>query len=94
MWNTLRYYWIVARGFRLRPWKSPYLRWRFETFLGAEANHLTAAKFFHLSWKYRKQLQNFVDWAAERRRFQEKMRHEARQQARRRREHQRPRHAA
>jgi hypothetical protein len=70
MFNTIRYYWNVARGYRLTPWKSPYLRWRFETFLGKEADNLTAAKFFHLSWRYRKQLQSFVNWAAERRRFQ------------------------
>ena len=82
MWNTLRYYWIVARGYRLNPWKSPYLRWRFETFLGGEAEHLTAGKFLRLSWKYRKQLQNFVDWAAERRRFQDHIRRMAKQQTR------------
>jgi hypothetical protein len=75
MWNTLRYYWIVARGYRFTPWKSPYLRWRFETFLGKEADHMTASKFIGLTWKYRKQLQSFVDWAAERRRFQHRARH-------------------
>ena len=70
MFKTLRYYWIVARGYRLNPWKSPYVRWHFETFLGAEAAQLTAGKFFHLLWKYRVQMQRFVDWAAERRRAQ------------------------
>ena len=68
--KTLRYYWIVARGYRFQPWKSPYLRWRFETFLGAEAADLTASKFFRLAWKYRDQMDRFVDWAAERRRIQ------------------------
>jgi len=43
---------IVARGYRLNPWQSPYLRWRFETFLGPEAAGLDAGKFFHLMWKY------------------------------------------
>ena len=56
MWKTLRLYWIAARGYRLRPWASPYLQWRFETFLGKEAADLTAKKFFQLSWKYRNQL--------------------------------------
>jgi len=70
MLNTFRYYWIAARGYRLSPWKSPYLRWRFETFLGPEAADLDARKFFHLSWKYRSQLESFADWAAERRRAQ------------------------
>jgi hypothetical protein len=70
MLKTLHYYWIVARGYRLRPWDSPYLRWRFETFLGPEAAGMNAAKFIHLTWKYRAQMQKFVDWAAERRRSQ------------------------
>ena len=70
MWKTIVYYWNAARGYRLRPWKSPYLRWRFETFLGAEAAHLTATKFFQLAWKYRDRMEIFVNWATERRRFQ------------------------
>jgi hypothetical protein len=70
MWKTIRLYWIAARGYRLRPWASPYLKWRFETFLGKEAADLDAKKFFKLSWKYRDQLQRFADWAAERRRVQ------------------------
>jgi hypothetical protein len=74
MLKTLRYYWNVARGYRLNPWKSPYLRWRFETFLGAEADNLDARKFLRLSWKYRSHMMNFVDWAAERRRVQRRIR--------------------
>jgi hypothetical protein len=70
MLKTLRYYWIVARGYRLKPWKSPYLRWRFETFLGPESANLDAGKFFQLLWKYRAQMERFIDWAAERRRVQ------------------------
>jgi hypothetical protein len=77
MLKTLRYYWNVARGYRLNPWKSPYLRWRFETFLGAEANDLDARKFLRLSWKYRSHMMNFVDWAAERRRVQRRIRYHA-----------------
>ena len=53
MFKTLQYYWNAARGYRFKPWKSPYMRWRFETFLGKEAANLTAGKFFHLAWKYR-----------------------------------------
>ncbi len=77
MLKTLQYYWNVARGYRLNPWKSPYLRWRFETFLGPEANNLDARKFLRLSWKYRSNMMNFVDWAAERRRVQRRIRHHA-----------------
>jgi len=70
MFKTLSYYWNAARGYRLNPWKSPYLRWRFETFLGKEAADMTPRKFFHLAWKYREHMERFVDWAAERRRGQ------------------------
>lgn len=72
MLNALRYYWIVARGYRLRPWRSPYLRWRLETFLGPEAADLDAGKFFRIVWRYRMELERFLDWAAERRRVQHK----------------------
>lgn len=77
MLKTLWYYWNVARGYRFKPWKSPYLRWRFETFLGTEAANLDARKFFRLSWKYRSNMMNFVDWAAERRRVQRQVRRHA-----------------
>jgi hypothetical protein len=70
MLKTLQYYWNAARGYRFKPWESPYIRWRFETFLGKEAANLTAGKFFHLAWKYRDHMERFVDWAAERQRFQ------------------------
>jgi hypothetical protein len=77
MLKTLRYYWNVARGYRLKPWKSPYVRWRFETFLGREAANLDAGKFFRLSWKYRANMSRFVDWAAERKRVQRQVRRHA-----------------
>jgi len=72
MWHVLRYYWIAARGYRLQPWKSPYLQWRFETFLGKEAANLDARKFLQLSWKYRDRLRSFADWAEVRRRSQQR----------------------
>jgi hypothetical protein len=53
------------------------LRWRFETFLGPEAKNLDARKFLRLSWKYRSNMMSFVDWAAERRRVQRRIRHHA-----------------
>jgi hypothetical protein len=74
MWNLLSYYWIAARGYRLHPWDSPYLRWRLETFLGKEAEDLRPTQFLKILWKNRHQMQNFVDWAAERRRAQARAR--------------------
>jgi hypothetical protein len=72
MLKLFRYYWITAKGYRLQPWKSPYLRWRFETFLGAEAEDMSAVRFFRLSWKYRERMERFVHWSEERRQSQRK----------------------
>jgi hypothetical protein len=70
MFEALHYYWIVARGYRLHPWKSPYLQWRFETFLGPEAAAMDARKFFRLAWKYHARMEEFVQWVGQRRREQ------------------------
>ncbi len=67
MLNALRFYWIAAKGYRLKPWKSPYLQWRMETFYGKEAKDLDAGQFFRLLWRERAQLQRFLRWADERR---------------------------
>jgi hypothetical protein len=75
MLKGLRFYWTAARGYRLRPWQSPYLRWRLETFVGPEAADLDAGKFFRILWRYRTQLESFLDWAAERRRAQRRSSH-------------------
>jgi hypothetical protein len=70
MWSALRYYWITSKGYRLQPWKSPYIRWRMETFFGSEAAELDARKLFHLLWRERAQIRRFLRWADERRREQ------------------------
>ncbi len=67
MFEALRYYWVAASGYRLCPWKSPYLRWRLETFLGKEAADLDAAKFFRICWRERERLESFLNWVSERR---------------------------
>lgn len=72
MLNALRYYWIVAKGYRLRPWKSPYLRWRMETFFGKDAADLDARKFFALMWRERVRMEGFLEWVKERRREQKR----------------------
>ena len=68
MLRMLRYYWSVSRGYRLRPWKSPYLRWRMETFFGPEAAPAGASRFFSLLWRERRRLREFLGWANEYRR--------------------------
>jgi hypothetical protein len=70
MFTALRYYWITTKGYRLRPWASPYIRWRLETFLGGDMHALGRGEFFQLLWRERKQLARFLAWTAERQRAQ------------------------
>jgi hypothetical protein len=70
MLNALRYYWIISKGYRLSPWKSPYIRWRLETVFGHEAADLDARKFFSLLWRERARMERFLEWVAVRRQAQ------------------------
>lgn len=70
MLNALRYYWIIAKGYRLHPWDSPYIQWRLETYFGKEAADMDRAKFMSLMWRERMRLRRFLDWVGERRRAQ------------------------
>jgi hypothetical protein len=70
MFIALRYYWITTKGYRLRPWASPYIRWRLETLFGGDMHALGRDEFFRLLWRERKQLARFLGWTAERWRAQ------------------------
>ena len=62
MFNSLRFLWSACAGHRLRPWHSPYLRWRLETYTGKPAGTLVAADFLHLAWQERGQMLRFFRW--------------------------------
>ncbi len=64
MLNALRYYWITAKGYRLRPWASPYLQWRLETYFGKDAAHLDRDAFLRLMWRERARMRTFLEWVA------------------------------
>ena len=70
MFTALRYYWDAAKGYRLHPWASPYIRWRLETFFGGDMHQLGPREFFRLIWAERERFERFLAWAAERRRAQ------------------------
>jgi hypothetical protein len=70
MFTALRYYWLTAKGYRLRPWASPYIRWRLETFFGGDMHALGPVRFFQLIWCERARFNRFLAWAAERQRVQ------------------------
>jgi len=59
----LRILWRLTRGYRLRPWRSPYLRWRIETYWGWHADRITFAQFWSFAWKQRRELVRYLRWA-------------------------------
>jgi hypothetical protein len=54
--------WRLARGYRLTPWRSPYLKWRIETFEGLHAELIGFAEFLSFTWRRRKSLTRFLAW--------------------------------
>jgi hypothetical protein len=70
MLRALRYYWVIAKGYRLQPWKSPYLRWRLETFFGKDASAFGARGTLQLLWRERARLGRFLQWVETRQRAQ------------------------
>ena len=59
----LRFLWRATRGYRLRPWQSPYLCWRIETFWGIPAEDIGFAEFWKFVWQRRRELVRFLNWA-------------------------------
>lgn len=70
LFTALHYYWATAKGYRLRPWASPYIRWRLETFYGGDTHDLGPGQFFGLLWRERGRSRQFLEWLAERWRVQ------------------------
>jgi len=65
MVEGLRFVWSATRGHRLRPWRSPYLRWRVETYSGKRAETLRIRDFWALMWSEKKQFLRFLGWVGE-----------------------------
>jgi hypothetical protein len=59
----IRLVWQLARGYRLRPWRSPYLRWRIETYWGIHASEIDSATFWRFTWQHRRELVRYLRWA-------------------------------
>ena len=55
--------WRLTAGYRLRPWRSPYLRWRMETYWGMHAAEITFVRFWAFAWKRRRELTQYLRWA-------------------------------
>jgi hypothetical protein len=63
--EELRFLWNATRGNRLRPWRSPYLRWRLETYSGQKADSVRARDFWNLFWNEKTQFLRFLRWTRE-----------------------------
>jgi hypothetical protein len=61
----LRFVWNATRGHRLAPWRSPYLRWRVETFSGLKAETLTAGSVLSFLWATRWEILQFLAWTGQ-----------------------------
>ena len=65
MTEWLRFLWNATRGHRLNPARSPYLRWRLETYTGKPAETLHARDFVSLAAQERGQVVRFLRWLGE-----------------------------
>ena len=63
MSSMLRFIWRASRGHRLAPWRSPYLRWRMETYWGTPADEIGFREFVQLAWRQRRAMFRFLRWA-------------------------------
>jgi hypothetical protein len=59
----LGYLWNATRGYRLTPWRSPYILWRIETYWGLHAERITFTVFWRFVWARRRDLFRFLLWA-------------------------------
>lgn len=53
----------MTRGYRVCPWRSPYLKWRIETYSGIPADEVDFRTFWRFVWKYRRELIRYLQWA-------------------------------
>jgi hypothetical protein len=59
-----RFGWYALRGHWLRPWRSPYLRWRIETYSGIPAGTINARIFWKFFFAEKGNLLHFLLWTA------------------------------
>lgn len=62
--NILKFLWNATRGHRLAPWRSPYLRWRIETYTGLKMNKIGFLEFWGFLFRERKEFFRFLLWTA------------------------------
>ncbi len=65
MLAAVRFLWVATTGYRLCPWRSPYLRWRIETYSGMKADQVDFREFWLFAWRERSRLRQFLKWIEE-----------------------------
>ena len=60
--SAVRFLWRATAGHRLAPWRSPYLRWRLETYTGKPAADIVLMDYVRLAIAERGQLLRFFAW--------------------------------
>ena len=64
MRQILKFLWSATRGHHLAPWRSPYLRWRIETYTGLKMRDIGFLEFWGFLWRERRELVRFLEWAS------------------------------
>jgi hypothetical protein len=59
----IRLLWGLTKGYRLTPWRSPYLRWRIETYWGLPAAEIDFLTFWRFAWEHWADLLRYARWA-------------------------------
>jgi len=65
LFEAVRFLWNATRGHRLAPWRSPFLRWRVETYSGKKAETLKATDVLGFMWTERWELLRFLRWTGQ-----------------------------
>jgi len=65
----IRFIWNATRGHHLAPWRSPYLRWRIETYTGIKMQSIGFLEFWEFTWRERRELLRFLKWTGEMERY-------------------------
>jgi hypothetical protein len=65
MRKVLQFLWNATRGHHLAPWRSPYLRWRIQTYTGVKVKDIGFLEFWGFVWKERSELVRFLKWTAQ-----------------------------
>ncbi len=60
----LRFIWNATRGHHLFPWRSPYLKWRLETYTGVKMKDIGFFEFWGIMWRERREMARFLQWTS------------------------------